>query len=334
MLSNETRVDRFEPVITIAYISARPEPRIEWFLQSLALCNRLDLVSQIVIVDKFAAAYDGWTERDVAHARNHIYDNAGRFRNIVQHVPPKPSVWSGPYRMTPRDWWSASSYRNTALCHAKSPFIAYLDDRCVLAPTWMDAVVEAMQKNYVVCGTYEKREGMVVREGKIVTEGTLMATDPRMNGEPNPQRRRACSGEWLFGCTFALPTEWMLQVNGFDESWDSVSMEDTHFGKMLENNTHPIFHDGRMKMIEDRTPREQDAASREHDMKRSSKEKHPNDREDKTHQLIRRLWSNKRSAHPWDMRVIRNNILRGGTFPVPLQPTHDWFDGQPLNQMT
>lgn len=324
-------------MITIAYITARPEPRIDWLMQSLALNNHLSEVGQIVIVDRFAEEGDGWTEDAARYAKVRVMDAAGRFAPITQHVAPKPCVWSGKHRLTPRNHWSASSYRNTALCYAKGDFIAYLDDRCVLANTWLDAVHEAREQNYCVLGTYEKRSGMVVTNGRITFDGKITATDSRMadpESQANPHRRRPLPGDCLFGCTFGLPTEWMLRVNGFDESFDSVSFEDCHFGQMLQNNGFPIYHDGRMKMIEDRTPVEQDPNCREHDMKRSSKEKHPHDTNDKTHTLKRKLWGNKKAAHQWDFRKIRDRILVGGQFPIPTEPRVDFFDNQPLSEMT
>jgi len=322
-------------VITLALVTARPEPRLDWFFQSLALNNHLDQIGQIIIVDRFAENCHGYFDevctKVVARAV------AGKFASILQHVAPKPCVWSGAHRLTPRNWWSASSYRNTALCYAKGDFIAYLDDRCALMPTWMDAVVEAREKQYVVAGTYEKMHSLVVDKGSIVSGIQLpnnSGKDVRMVGVTDLHRRCPCPGEWLFGCTFALPVEWMLRVNGFDESWDSVSMEDTHFGKMLENNGFPIFHDGRMKIVEDRTPMEIDPNCREHDMKRSSKEKHPYDTNDKTHTLKRKLWGNKASVHQWDLRKVRAAVLAGAGFSIPTQPTHDFFDNQPLREMT
>ena len=321
-------------MISVALITARPNPELKWFFQSLARCSKREAVSQVIIVDHFAQECDGRSVSDVSQATNRVMEAAGMFKDVTQHVPPKPNVWNGRHRLTPRNWWAAANARNTALCLCKNGFIAYLDDRCVLAPTWMDAVLEARSKQYVVCGTYEKRSGMAVSDGLITDLGELVGEDPRMNGETNPCRRRRCPGEWVFGCTFALPTEWMLQVNGVDESWDSAGMEDTHFGKMLENNRRPIFHDGRMKMIEDRAPQEKDPTCREHDMKRDSKEKHPYDATDKTHTLKQRLWNRKRADHAWDLASIRESVLSGGQFPVPTGPAHDWFDNQPLKDMT
>lgn len=327
-------------MITIAYITARPEPRLDFFFQSLARNSHLDQIGQIIIVDRFSEACDGWTEEDAKRTHVHVCDMAGDFANITQHVAPKPCVWSGKHRLTPRNWWSASSYRNTALCYAIGDYIAYLDDRCVLMPTWMDAVVEARERRYVVAGTFEKMRQLIVRDGQIISgiqtkneNGEFIGKDPRMENESDLHRRRQCSGDWLFGCTFGLSVEQMLRVNGFDESWDSVSMEDTHFGRMLQNNGFPIYHDGRMKMVEDRTPAEQDSTCREHDMKRSSKEKHPHDENDKTHTLKRKLWNNKASVHPWNMREIRESVLRGANFPIPKTPKLDWYDLQPLYEM-
>lgn len=322
--------------ITIAYITARPEPRFDWFFDSLSKQSGLSEVSQIIIVDFFAQVCDEWTSEDCIRRYQSVMNAAKQFKPIVKWVPPKPNVWAGKHRLTPRNWWHMSTARNTALIHCKNDFIAYLDDRCVLDVTWLDAVREANEKQYVVCGTFEKRINIGCIDGNIQIKG-ISSQDICKSGDSVGQDSRACiaqdrkmicPGSWVFGCTFALPTEWMLQVNGVDESWDSVSMEDSHFGQMLENNSFPIFHDPRMKIIEDRT-----GGVRGHDMKRSSKEKHPNDKNDKFHKLIDKLWHNKFSSHLWNLRAIRNSVLAGNFPPIPTSSTHDWFDSQPLKEM-
>jgi hypothetical protein len=323
-------------MITVAYITARRDPKFDWLLASLNHCGGRENITQLIIVDKYAAAYDDWTQDDVERRRGALMQVAiaSNWSDRITYTPPKPNVWSGRHRLTPRDWWAASTFRNTALCLCKNEFIGYLDDRCVVLPTWLDAVMEAKQSNYAVCGTYEKRINMDCSDGKIVFEGKT-TTEFAKSGDSIGQDSRfahsggnklLCPGSWMFGCTFGLPVEWMLQVNGFDESWDSVSMEDTHFGQMLENNGYRIYFDPRMKMVEDRT-------TSDHNMRRESKEKHPHDKNDKTHKLIEKLWKNKRSAHQWDLRAIREEVLKGGNFPVPVVPTEDWFDGQKLSEM-
>lgn len=312
-------------MITVAYITARRFPRFDWFFDSLALQSGLGDVGQVVIVDRFAEACDSWTNGDVVSRNKEVASFQSKFQFPIRHVPPKPNVWSGKHRLTPRDWWSTACYRNTALCHATGDYIAYLDDRCVLEPTWLDAVREAREKQYAVCGTYEKRTEMVVTDGRITEPGKTIGVDGRAAVAQG--RKMICPGTWVYGCTFGLPVEWMLNINGVDESWDSVSMEDTHFGQMIENNLYPIFHDPRMRMIEDRS------GQTEHEMKRSSKEQHPHDKNDKTHKLIAKLWGNKRAVREWDLRQVREQVLKGGGFPVPTAPTHDWFDGQALSEM-
>lgn len=288
------------------------------------------MVTQIVIIDLFAEPFDDWTEIDVARRRNEVYASAQKFIPLhnceIDWRPPKPNVWSGKFRLTPRNWWAKSNSLNTGLCLTKNQYVVFSDDRCVFLPTFLDAVKEASDGKYVVCGTYEKRTGLEVADGRIVKDGETIGKDAR--AEVAQGRKMICPGTWMFGHAFSLPTYWALDVNGVDESWDSVSMEDTHFGQMLENSGYPIYHDPRMAQIQDRSP---NACA--YDMKRSSKERHPNDKEDKTHKLIERLWQNKKACHFWNLREIRNQVLAGNPFPIPLKPEVDWFDQQPLKEM-
>lgn len=316
-------------MITLVYTTARQQCRFDWFFDSLYNCSRREIITQVIIIDFFAQACDGWTSSDVERRKQEVIKAARKVTILgipVEHHAPKPNVWAGPYRLTPRNWWSKPSDLNTGLCYTKGDYVVFSDDRCVLLPTFLDAVHEAKEGNYAVCGTYEKRVGMEVNDGNIITDGETIGRDSR--AEVAKGRKMICPGTWMFGHAFGLPTEWMLEVNGVDESWCSVSMEDTHFGQMLDNNRKVIYHDPRMAQVQDRTP---DACS--YDMKRSSKEKHPNDKNDKTHKLIEKLWHNKQSAHPWDFQAIRKQILMGGLFPIPIQPTFDEFDGQKLADM-
>lgn len=323
--------------VSLIYTTARPRPQFNWFFDSLANCSGREVVAQVVIIDLFAEPFDDWTELDVARRRNEVYHAAQGFTRWqpaeIDWRPPKPNVWSGKFRLTPRNWWAVANARNTGLCLSKGGYTVFLDDRCVLANTFLDAVSEAIKNKYAVCGTYEKVHDLVVENGAMKSW-----VEPKdENGKPTGKDGRLihtsgnkmiCPGRWMFGCAFGLFTEWMLDVNGVDESWDSVSMEDTMFGQMVENCGHPIHFDPRMKMVEDRSP-----SCPNHDMKRSSKEQHPNDTSDKTHTLMRRLENNKRAAHFWNLREIRKLVLAGNPFPVPLKPDVDWFDSQPLKEM-
>ena len=320
---------------TLAYITARRDCRYDWLFSSLNNCGGRELVTQIILVDFYAQACDDWTLADVHARAASVWSDSKRLEGSfdLNWTHPKPNVWAGKHRLTPRNWWHKAASINTSLCMAKNDFIIFVDDRCILKPTFLDAAREAKQHQYMVCGSYEKVHDLVYEDGKVVSY-----TEPKDDkGRPTGKDGRyahangnkmICPGRWAFGCAYGLPTEWMLNVNGCDELWDSISMEDTMFGQMIENAGYPVQFDPRMAIIEDRSP-----SAPSHDMKRDSKEKHSGDTTDKTHTLMRRLEKSKRSEHQWDLRKIRESVLNGGSFPVPSQPTHDWFDQQALAEM-
>lgn len=316
-------------MISIGVITARKEPKFDWFFESLRLQSGLGLVGQIILIDFFAQAGDGWTMADVEARGKSVFESARKngFGGITEWHPPKPTMWAGPSRLTKENWWHASACRNTIFCYARHDFVASLDDRFILMPTWLDAVRQAEQEKYVVCGTYEKRTGIVVKSGIMTNSGTVIGTDGRF--EQTKGNKSRAPGPWVFGCTFALPLDWALAVNGQEELCDGLSMEDVIFGLHLQNSGYPIFFDPRMKMFEDRTPSELGTP-----MKRSSKERFPKDVEDKGHKALERFGRLKRASHHWDLRAIRESVLAGNPFPgVESCPTNDWFDGQKISEM-
>lgn len=316
-------------MITLGISTSRPKPAFDWMFDSLCHCSGREMVTQIVIVDLYAEPFDEWTEADVANRRSEVLYCASKFTKLhnceVDWIPPKPNVWSGKFRITPVNWWSKPESLNSIVCKAKSDYLVFSDDRCVFKNTFLDAVKEAKEGNYAVCGTYQKRTNMVVHDGRIVGEGEIIGNDSRASVAKG--RKMICPGTWMFGHAFGLPLEWMLQINGIPELANSASMEDTIFGMMVENNGYPIYHDPRMAQIQCRTP-----GICEHNIRRSSKEKHPNDKNDKLHTLLRTEAKLKRATNMSDLREMRKSVLAGRPFPIPLQPTHDWFDNQPLSE--
>lgn len=301
--------------LTVVYITSRPEPKIEWFLESLYLQAYHDDSITVVVIDSLVPRPLPWMK-----------NLDSRFRYALGR--PKPTVWQGAHRLTKADWWAASNARNTGICLCSTDFIAFVDDRCVLTPTWLQSIREAMAGNYTVFGAYEKRHGMTVENGVIKHGGIVQAVDGRETyamAEWQGQTPHACGGEWAFGCTLALPLEWALQVNGYDENCDGLSMEDVIFGMMLQNNGFDLRYDYRMKIIEDR--------SVEHlgpTMIRKDKGTSPND---KSHALLNSLKGLKSASHPINLRQIRADVLAGKPFPAPWGPTKDWYDEQPVSEM-
>jgi len=292
---------------SIVFTTARHEPEFQWLYDSV----RRESDCPIIVIGLGLENYAGW--------------HAATFH------PPKPTVWQGPHRLTKDQWWAKSNAANTGICLCRTEWVMFCDDRGVLLPGWRAAVEDAMAGGYGVCGSYEKRHGMVVESGIIADPGTLDGSDPR---SPQGRDHRAlvssaladAPGSWWFGCVNALPLEWALQVNGYEELMDSLSMEDCIFGLMLKNNGFPLKYDPRLKLIEDRTPGKCGPA-----MRRSSKERWPNDAEDKGHGALARFGVRKRTEHHWDLRAIRAAVLRGGPFPRHNgHPERDWFDGMKI----
>lgn len=303
--------------LTIASPTARTEPHLDWLIDSLLPQVFADDRIEVIQVKHGA-------EPEIAQ----FSAPSGATIN-VRIVPPKPTVWSGPHKITKDEWWSKSNDLNSAICLARGEWFATVDDRAVLLPGWLDAIRQAMAGDYAVAGSYSKRHGLIVQNGVIIDRGQLDGTDPR---SPNGDDHRRglglvnAPGNWWFGCTNALQLEWCLQVNGYSELHDSLRAEDTHFGIMLQNNNYPIRYDAQMEVVQDRTPGQCGP-----DLKSTSKEKHSNDRADKGHAAIRRFAKAKFSEHHWNIREVRASVQRGEPFPHHGgQPDKDWFDGQKI----
>ena len=99
-------------MLTIAYITFRQFPRFEWFVKSLRReCSDDFSGLQIIVID-------GRLWREGAETRkSELRDIAGGME--FQHVPPKPTVWQGPNRLTSKDYFAAANVRNTAFCYSK-----------------------------------------------------------------------------------------------------------------------------------------------------------------------------------------------------------------------
>jgi Methyltransferase domain/Glycosyl transferase family 2 len=300
--------------LTVAYVTARQEPMFEWFFDSLANQLAMNEKIKIIVVDA------------LADKRNkEAYETYGM---DVKWTLPKPTIWQGKHRITKEDWWAASNARNTAICLCETDWIAFLDDRCVLLPSWLDAVKKAVAAGRITVGSYEKRSKMIVEKGFIKGFEKLIGADPRLKQSPMGMSR--CPSSWFFGCTFALPLDAALRVNGFEEGCDGLSMEDSIFGLHLHNAGYQIDFDPNMRMIEDRTEGE---TSSGHNMggvmKRSDKGVSPND---KSHAALKRFGMRKETEFTFNLTIERNCLKNTGQFSTEgINPdARDWYDGTPI----
>lgn len=303
---------------TIVYITNRREPMIEWFFDSLHReCHGCYDNIKIVVVD-FYADYPG--RRDSFLAKAHCF---------ITHIPPKPTVWQGHFRLTQRDYFAASNTRNTGIAVAQDGYVVFVDDISVLCPGWLAEVRRAAEGNYIACGTYQKVLKLVVDNGSIVFFIDHPAGhDTRMAKVTNDEPLR-CDGGWLFGASFAAPLEALLTINGLDEAADMVGQggEDYLCGIMLEKSGYELRFCPRMKTLESEERHYLDPP-----FKRVIKPGNP----DASHVLLNMVRDGGRHRAPnyFDLRELRQRVLfENQPFPVSQIPQHCWFDGQPLAEL-
>lgn len=280
---------------TIVYVTGRKEPHLDWAVEDLhrQMSGKDEL--HLVVVDAL--------DRSLATLG---VPALGRLKSAIV-TPPKPTVWQGAHRVTAVDWWAMSNSRNTGIALCKTDFVAFLDDRCHLGPQWLETVRVAEKKQKaVIAGSYDKHQ-----------DGQLTVDHRR---ERCPDGKRDCGGGWLYGCTFALPLAWCLECNGFEEGCDGLSGEDYIFGFMLANNGHRIDFAPSLFVSLERSDVHANTYVR------VDKGTSPND---KSHAALDRFKKCKRTEFTADLTKIREDLARGGAFPVP-DPNgdhRDWYDG-------
>jgi hypothetical protein len=284
--------------LTIVYITGRKDPHIDWAVEDLDRQIRGDDKIFLIVVDTYGRT------ADMLGIRSSKLDT-------VLVTPPKPNIWQGPHRVTSVDWWANSNARNTGILLCKTDYVAFLDDRCHLGVRWLDTVRHGeLERASVIAGTYDKHE-----DGKIVIDHRYQQC---------PQGKIDCGGSWLYGCTLALPLEWCLETNGFEEGCDGLSGEDYIFGFMLENNGHRIdFAPHLFVSLERSSPHANTYV-------RVDKGVSPRD---KSHAALARFRDQKRSEFTPDLRLLREHLAQGGEFPIP-DPKgdyRDWYDDTPIN---
>src|ERR1039457_1584571 len=244
-------------MLTIAYLTSRKNPRIEWFFDSLhrqmnELRIGLDEI-KVVVVDFYAK------ERFTTDIATEYH-----FPVSVWTVP-KPNVWQGEHRLTKENWFDASNARNTALCYAPDGFIAFVDDLSVLMPGWLKIVHAASFDKKIIYGSYKKVKKLVVESGKVMS---CIESPEGMDSRSQyaPTDPWPCAGSWMFGCSCAMPVEALLTINGFPEDLCAgLGSEDSCCGVVLQNAGFEFLYDRRMMTFESEEGHHEEPAFRRDD---------------------------------------------------------------------
>lgn len=318
------------PHITICWLTNRKQCCFDWFCDSLHLQTEGDYTGiRVVAVDFWAQDCDGWTPKDVAKRRS-------EFKALCKapdfhHVPPKPTVWQGKYRLAKINYFAASNARNTGLCLSLDGYVVFVDDLSVLLPSWLGQVKAAAEAGWVACGAFRKVLRLGVEKG-LVTEfyDHPPGHDPRFRDEPGDEPKRTGGGH-AFGASIGMPVESLLQINGYDEDCDSMSGEDYIAGLMLERTGIPLMYCRKMMTLES-----EEMHFIEKPFSRIIKKQVPDSHyPDASHAILDWVASAKRNHAPnyQNMRETRAKVLAGEPFPIIQCPEHDWRDGQPIREM-
>lgn len=290
---------------TIVYITARAEPRLDWTIDGLELQAEPADDLQLIVVDSYGrpAAEIGFRPIDCV-------------TDLVE-VKPKPTPWQGPQRVTRRDFWAASSARNTGITLCDCDYVAFLDDRSRLGDRWLEALRDAERsREAVVAGSYDR----------LLGRGAHRTLEQDHRATLHPTGLRGCPPGWLYGCAVALPLAWCLDVNGFEEGCDGVAGEDCVLGLMLANARHRIDFDPRLMVHQDRTE------GTGHDLTRAPQGVPT---QGKALAALERFRGRDRTEFTPDLRELRARLAAGGRFPtVDSTSEHrDWYDGRRLSEL-
>jgi nucleoside-diphosphate-sugar epimerase len=82
------------------------------------------------------------------------------------HVSPMPSAYQGKNKLSKLNYFCCSIARNTGVCYAKYPYIAFIDDLSVMGNGSLHEIVNCANKNIVAAFAYKKVFNLEVEDGK------------------------------------------------------------------------------------------------------------------------------------------------------------------------
>jgi len=289
---------------TIVFTTGRREPRLDWLIDAVDAQSIPGDDLQLVVIDA------------AGRRPSEIGFRSASAISDLTCSPPKPTIWQGPQRVTDRDWWAASSARNTGIVLASRDYVMFVDDRMKLGDQCLARVrAGASVRDSVLCGSYDYLD-----DPRVVVDHRRVRC---------PGGRRDCGGGWLYSGLFSLPLAWLLEVNGFEEGCDGVGMEDVILGHMLSRRGRRLDFDALMRGVKERLQ------LGDHHHRMWTCDKNQGRADSKTRAALVRFGCRRRTELTPDLRAIRSSLARGGSLPdVDASVEHrDWYDGQLIREM-
>lgn len=209
-------------MISIAYITARLDPRLDLFFDSIS--PQLKQGDEVILIDHWLDYYPN-RKTEVETLLN------GRFDLI--HLPPKPSIWRGIHRKTKRDFADTSAARNTAIIVATKPYIVFLDDLSAVHHNWREYHEIAAKDGKILAGQFKTVRDLKVLPNGEVDHRICGDQDVRVYHQPD-NNPIPITGGWVFGSNSGLPVEYLNKIGGYDEFCARRGIEDCNLGVRLE----------------------------------------------------------------------------------------------------
>lgn len=221
--------------LSIITITCRRDARLTLMARTLAAaarsCRAVEL--EWVVVDEKLWAHDPGC--DLA-ARRAELEASGL---DVLHIPPKPSNWRGPWRLTDRDMPDPNGARNTGLAFCTGDYAVFLDDHCLVTENWLLGLLPLAEasRGYRAFVIYK-----APRLLSVPASGGL-----REEREETSARRvtpSQCNG--LMGA----PMEAFCDIRGFDESYaGEMKWEDLDAVMRLDRSGIPFYSPAKGSVI-------------------------------------------------------------------------------------
>lgn len=332
-------------MLTGILCTARQQPEFDWMADSVVQALAQAPVDfELIVVDKLMWISD--TANDDEPLIDRLVDLCKRQNDLAgaingrfsyRHVPPKPTVWQGPWRKTKRDYFDLNNARNTGLALARGSHVVFFDDCSVVDPRWLVHHQVAATKGVALAGAFSPRKNVTGFTGAGLPVG-----DPYPEASEDHRRVagvKAVSGGWLWGLNMSFPLEYALRANGFDELYSGQGgSDDCDFGVRIERLGCRIFYDAQCIVYPITTnhselfgwPTGKALAPKERVLA-DGRLHYANEF------LIQELLEDGTQTQPrgndFDLRTLRTKALSTGDFPPERTLTHDWRDMQALEEM-